>query len=100
MNNFAELFIIFLAVLGGCGTNDNMRFAFLDFFQDSEITVNTIFRMAIFHLLDLGNVYYKRFDPANAAITSFKITKENGIQMVCFNDTGHLEGMETGVKGV
>ena len=57
-----------------------------------------IFRMAIFHLLDLGNVYYKRFDPANAAITSFKITKENGIQMVCFNDTGHLEGMETGVN--
>ncbi len=50
-----------------------------------------IFRMGIFHLLDIGNIYYDRMFPANTGITVFKITKESGVRMMCYNDTAHLE---------
>ena len=50
-----------------------------------------IFRMGIFHLLDIGNAYYDRMEPANAAMTVFRIDKEKGLKMLCFNDAAHLE---------
>lgn len=52
-----------------------------------------IFRMAIFHLLDIGNIYYSRMVPENTGITRFKISKQKGLQMICYNDTAHLEKM-------
>lgn len=52
-----------------------------------------IFRQAVFHLLDIGNVYYTRLILDNTGITRFKITKSNGIRMLCCNDTAHLEQM-------
>lgn len=50
-----------------------------------------IFRMAIFHLLDIGNIYHNRMLPDNTSITRFKITKKNGLKLLCYNDTAHLE---------
>ncbi len=50
-----------------------------------------IFRMGIFHLLDIGNAYYEKLEPANAAITVFQIDKQKGLKMLCFNDAAHLE---------
>lgn len=50
-----------------------------------------IFRMGIFHLLDMGNCYYDKMDPANTGVTVFQIDKEKGLKMLCFNDTAHLE---------
>lgn len=50
-----------------------------------------IFRMGIFHLLDIGNIYYEKMEPANAAMTIFRIDKEKGLKMLCFNDGAHLE---------
>lgn len=50
-----------------------------------------IFRMGIFHLLDIGNTYYDKMEPANAAMTVFRIDKEKGLKMLCFNDAAHLE---------
>ena len=49
-----------------------------------------IFRMAMFHLLDMGNNFYRKFAPSNAGITVFQISKKSGARVVTFNDTSHL----------
>lgn len=49
-----------------------------------------IFRLAMFHLLDMGNNFYRKFAPSNAGITVFQISKKHGVRVVTFNDISHL----------
>lgn len=51
-----------------------------------------MFRLAMFHLLDMGNNFYRKFAPSNAGITVFQISKKSGARVVTFNDISHLSG--------
>lgn len=87
----------------GEGTLNNARYrigSYLDelkrgYWETDEVIVlvghAAIFRMGIFHLLDIGNIYYYRIVPSNTGITTFSLSKEKGIRLECYNDTSHLD---------